>query len=364
MVRRWEEAVFIHFLRKDVSMRKRVKRGFTLVELLVVIAIIGILIALLLPAVQAAREAARRAQCRNNLKQLGLAVLNYESANRKFPSGYDSVAGTAWSGFCAGHLDLGKEFDGLDLGKESSDWAYSGAAPSSQPLKIKICQIVYPMFRCPTADIPEHIADRSQGGMLVPERVPSTYIGVATGLWGVERTVTTANGNKTIQFVNHNPQIGWDELENITKTEYGKEESANQGKSMGGLDGILFADAEVTAKDISDGMTNTLLIGEAVPTAAADGGNESAGADRKDHWCFGGDDADNGNDGSEFCGSTAITINEETELAFGSQHSGGCNACSADGSVHFVNEDIDMDVYSYLGRRADKHAVNLKEALR
>ena len=62
--------------------------GFTLIELLVVISIIAILIALLLPAVQAAREAARRAQCVNNLKQIGLALANYESAIGTFPSGY------------------------------------------------------------------------------------------------------------------------------------------------------------------------------------------------------------------------------------------------------------------------------------
>ena len=67
---------------------KRLNRGFTLVELLVVIAIIGILVALLLPAVQTAREAARRTQCLNNLRQVGMAALNYESANRRFPPGY------------------------------------------------------------------------------------------------------------------------------------------------------------------------------------------------------------------------------------------------------------------------------------
>src|SRR4051812_551068 len=67
--------------------RRSAPRGFTLVELLVVIAIIGILVALLLPAIQAAREAARRSQCTNNLRQLGIAALNYEGAKKEFPYG-------------------------------------------------------------------------------------------------------------------------------------------------------------------------------------------------------------------------------------------------------------------------------------
>ena len=74
-----------------VRTRKRPElvEGFTLVELLVVIAIIGILVALLLPAIQAAREAARRAQCQNNIKNVAIAVLNYESNNKVFPEGHD-----------------------------------------------------------------------------------------------------------------------------------------------------------------------------------------------------------------------------------------------------------------------------------
>ncbi len=73
-------------------MKSRIERGFTLIELLVVIAIIAVLIALLLPAVQAAREAARRAQCVNNLKQIGLAMHNYHSTNDSFPQGHSQAA--------------------------------------------------------------------------------------------------------------------------------------------------------------------------------------------------------------------------------------------------------------------------------
>jgi prepilin-type N-terminal cleavage/methylation domain-containing protein len=100
----------------DVRAARRRHPAFTLVELLVVIAIIGILIALLLPAVQAAREAARRSQCSNNLKQLGLALINYHDTIGVFPPGTMSHgAGWSWSARVLPFMEVGNVHRQIDF---------------------------------------------------------------------------------------------------------------------------------------------------------------------------------------------------------------------------------------------------------
>src|SRR5215813_10909080 len=172
-------------------MRTQCKRrhvGFTLVELLVVIAIIGVLVALLLPAIQAAREAARRAQCQNHLKNLALAVLNYESAKKHYPPGFVSqpiqVEAWAWSTFILPYIEEQALYDKLSPSEtfqmpvdatrlKNRNLADLFAAKTDIPL----LQTPIAVFRCASDSTPSPIPVPSgctSGGCPAPDNLKPT----------------------------------------------------------------------------------------------------------------------------------------------------------------------------------------------
>lgn len=336
--------------------RSRCSSGFTLVELLVVIAIIGILVALLLPAIQAAREAARRSQCQNNLKQIGLATQMYHDTSKQFPPGSRGGEGAMWSYFIMPYLEASntQRIATVSTTNDGFNWArsspYTDADLNSPGSKnIILVETKFSVFQCPSAGFPSGGQyDISGDNWHVMNRQPCSYIGNASGLVI----------NQSVKDADRIP--------------------------MGTLDGVLFNHSEIAMKDILDGTSNTMLVGEAkhdTATLARIGGvkKERRPGDRKDHWYFGSDDIDTGSlgskqggyDFSEAMGSTAVPMNyqdgfrqytegcgdagvvecNKIQLAFGSEHSGGMQLVRCDGSVSYMSEDIDLFVWRDLATR-------------
>ncbi len=185
-------------------------RGFTLIELLVVIAIIAILIALLLPAVQQAREAARRTQCKNNLKQLALAMHNYEASNNTFPPSMavnPSITGnSSWSihGRLMPYLEQVNLYSQIDLSKAWSNF------PVISGFRV-------PGFVCPSDPKSDRARDTGSNGIML---MPTCY-GFNFGTWFVFDPTTRRGG-----------------------------------------DGITFPNSKITLAAISDGTSNTLMASE------------------------------------------------------------------------------------------------------
>jgi prepilin-type N-terminal cleavage/methylation domain-containing protein/prepilin-type processing-associated H-X9-DG protein len=290
------------------------KRGFTLVELLVVIAIIGILVALLLPAVQAAREAGRRMQCGNNLHQMAIAAQNYHDTFQVFPSGFILPNQVLWSGLLLPQLEQNTIYDTLDF----------GASWSSGP-NAAACATLLSVFRCPSAPVVEHTS--VQG---IVDRVPCTYLGCATGL------VPNESGPPPV---------------------------------AGGLDmdGMFFLNSRVKLRDVLDGTSSTVLIGEALFDVNVRGIDYGGTIHIVDHWYIG-SPLINPSEVSESIGSTAVPVNrifdpnafiDEKELCFSSRHPGGAQVSFADGHVQMIAATIDAAVWSALGTRAQGEAAQV-----
>ncbi|HUG66446.1 MAG TPA: DUF1559 domain-containing protein [Pirellulaceae bacterium] len=290
------------------------KRGFTLVELLVVIAIIGILMALLLPAVQAAREAGRRMQCGNNLHQLAIATHNYHDVHGRFPPGFlleniTSLSGPFWSAMLLPQLEQGVLFDTIEFG---APWDVDRS-----PNELA-CATFLPAFRCPSSTAVKHMT--LQG---ITDRVPSNYLGCATG---------------------------------IASRESGPDPRASNFN----LDGILYNGSSTRFADVIDGTSSTVIIGEAEFDINVRGIDHGGGIHIVDHWYIGSPGI-HPTEVSEAVGSTAVPVNsifdasafiDAKELCFSSRHPGGAQVAFADGHVSMVHETIDAAVWSALGTRA------------
>jgi prepilin-type N-terminal cleavage/methylation domain-containing protein/prepilin-type processing-associated H-X9-DG protein len=286
-------------------------RGFTLVELLVVITIIGILIALLLPAVQAAREAARRASCLNNLTQIGLALQSYESANGVLPPGTVDKQGPIHNvakGYHMGWLVQILPYLGEDPTFKHVDFTVGIYDPKNAPVRaISIATFVCPSYGPHRNQTGNRPGEMIAGGGYVAETCSiSDYAGCQND---VEAPIDTANH------------------------------------------GVLFLNSHISQKDVTDGTTHTIYVGEKL-------------SDEHDLGWMSGTRATLRNAGTNINTEENVRQKLPAEVVaqrasdlyvggFDSAHAGGANFLFGDGAVRFVSSSIELGILQQLANRAD-----------
>jgi len=320
--------MFAHTLKSNI---RHPRSAFTLVELLVVITIIGILIGLLLPAVQSAREAARRLQCANNFKQVGLALHNYHTAHRCFPPGMivrdgrwpsnDSCGtwrsgtyqGFSWGAFVLPYLEQNAVYDMIDF----RGW-YSDAGNNRLAGATRIAA-----YLCPS-DAQDELVGCCSGWTNGSDANEDLYM---TNMAGVaDSSDWTCNGVAA--------------------------------KDLSVSDGLMVNRDGATIADVRDGTSNTLMIGE-----VTGGGPGSFRCHMWYTWDLL-DTKDGINGPFTIPGggwppdeSSAGTYTGFRDTGFSSFHPGGCNFVLADGSVHFLSENIASTVLKAMTTRSQAEVV-------
>jgi prepilin-type N-terminal cleavage/methylation domain-containing protein len=345
---------------------RRPRAAFTLVELLVVIAIIGVLVALLLPAIQAAREAARRAQCKNNVKQISLAALNYESALRHLPSGGwgfawmgdpDRGAGKSQpGGWCYGILPYLEQTQVTLLGK-----GMTGNAKKDE--LGKQMRVVIPGYYCPSRRAAVGYPTKKPDGTPVDSPIANVNDAAVPDLVG--KTDYAMNGGSSPVLTDRAGQMlpadCWPDPNTVACLGTGR---AIDTTVANGSNGIIALRSEIELRQVADGTSNTILVGEKFlrPIFYESGVGLKAngtGDDGDNSACYQGTDWDNTRYPTENHLPTqdidfeSLDGNQTDQRCFGSAHTAGLNLANVDGSVHTVDYSIDKDVWKRMGNRDD-----------
>ena len=382
-------------------LRHRKSSGFTLVELLVVIAIIGILVGLLLPAVQAAREAARRMQCQNNLKQMGLACFNYESAHKRFPPGrlapdwmqagapresytnYNSVqqgATTDWTGFRSVHvfilpfMEQSNIYNLIDFGQASAVRMTTGGTPSN--VNYEAYAQAANLFICPS----DPNIDR-----VISENCYRYNFGGSTPYAGAQDSnnnhVLNARLGDLLSRGNGAFSIG-DGLkvgsfnDGLSNTAFFSERTTGSGSDMrsslpDNRFDIITMPGRTRGLLPPDTVMNNCLVDPFISRFNfSSAGRWLPGSDFSNGWPFGFYSSTMYNHvvppnwrGFD-CGTWSAIPDapgEHAIIAARSMHTGGVNTAMGDGSVHFVSQNIDTQVWRGLGTRNLGEIVSLEQ---
>jgi prepilin-type N-terminal cleavage/methylation domain-containing protein len=354
----------------------RRRLGFTLVELLVVIAIIGVLVALLLPAIQAAREAARRAQCQSNLKQLGLACLSYESTRGYFPFGNMIVIGnaatpstpipkgTGGSYFSSWTLEIMPFSENQQL---KALYSPNLDISSNDPLVKRLRETPVAVYTCPS-DYPMELT--------LPASGPASG---TVPFWPGSYRANAGRGNGHVTW------YLWEDLPAPLQSEPNSNSASNAtARIHDGWRGPMHAVRQKPGspgqvdrqwplipegiKHITDGTTNTLLIAESTNRNTLPSGNNTEFA-RRTLWAYSWGNYSSGQTTpqdrtlwGDFGRCTAIgegaepytgTSQRACMSAWYALHTSGMNGVNCDGSVQFINYDIDMRVWATMGGISD-----------
>lgn len=302
------------------------KRGFTLIELLVVIAIIAVLIALLLPAVQQAREAARRSQCKNNLKQLGLALHNYHDTYNTFPYAQSDCCdnGHTWNEFILPYIDQAPLYNKINF-----------LVPNVNAANLPLFQNQPFGFQsCPSNPHVGNLSDQTGGGFNFAfgnssgrMRVQGQYYAPSAGplnMSGVTTDCPSAGSGVYCNLGNGN----WND------------------PAFPGM--FIRGPSKVSIRDVTDGTTNVFLLGE----------RNAENNDLGSAWTLNFQIASTNLKPNTTLVNRRTTASYSVGYGFSSYHTGGMHMLMVDGSTHFVSENIDYQTWNRLGGKSDGAVVS------